>query len=518
MGEPWHPLGEAGDPGNALLLGLDLAQAFPPLVELALTFYSAADAASGAVTCGGGQGGCRDCLAWEYHVGTDWRRLAVLKDETAALARTGQVLLKTPAKGLWQRVPLGGAGDPPRFWLRARVLRKGWLQSINLHLLRSGHQPQAGVALELPAEVRGITIGASGERLYLPYAGGVIVVEVDETDCCGLLEGGDCPGCEESDCLTLATVEDWRPGARLIDKADSIETPADGTAWIDNALGRIVLPSTQAIAAALKCLCAHGAKGGGEQGPPGKDGQDGLPGADGQGIDQVDLQLVDCDQPAGAQLTGTSPNRRLILTLPSCCTPKRTRICDISWEHGADVTVDELFGLLLDRGLIVAFDDLVRNIDINLATFRVLVSILDRDTGGLRWVQPRPAAKPPGEAGPPDTMPVGVELDARCDTGSAGRPIWDRNADVPAMIYRMTSDQEVPQRMRQQLEQAAREQLAYLRVEVAGDLIRDINDQPIDANHLPPWVRAAGVGGPLALTGDCVRGGLFESWLRIVRH
>jgi hypothetical protein len=80
------------------------------------------------------------------------------------------------------------------------------------------------------------------------------------------------------------------------------------------------------------------------------------------------------------------------------------------------------------------------------------------------------------------------------------------------MIYRLTADE----RIFQQVQPAAREHVAYLRIEVAGDLIRDTQDRPIDANHLPPWVRAAGVGGPLARTGDCVRGGLFESWLRIV--
>ena len=158
----------------------------------------------------------------------------------------------------------------------------------------------------------------------------------------------------------------------------------------------------------------------------------------------------------------------------------------------------------------------MRNADINLATFRLLLSLPDPDSSALRWVQPRPAAKPPGEPPPgPDTMPVGVELGSLCDVSSVGNPIWDRTADVPAMIYRMTSDQEGPG-VFHQMQATAREALAYMRIEVAGDLIRDTQDRPIDANHLPPWVRAAGAGGPLALTGDCVRGGLFESWLRIV--
>jgi predicted phage baseplate assembly protein len=182
VGEPWHPLGEDGAPGNALLLGLDLAQAFPPLVELALTFFSAADAASGAVTCGGGQSGCRDCLAWEYHDGTGWRRLAVLKDETAALARTGQVLLKTPAKGLWQRVPLGGAADPPRYWLRARALRKGWLRVPRLIAVR--HNTVAATQGEtVEGEILGGSDGTAEQTFRLngrPVLAATLRLEVDE--------------------------------------------------------------------------------------------------------------------------------------------------------------------------------------------------------------------------------------------------------------------------------------------------------------------------------------------------
>lgn len=180
-GEPWDPLG-AGDPGNALALGLDYAGAFPPLVELALTFWSAATEAGGAIACGSSAGGCRDCLAWEFHDGMGWRALALLKDGTAALTRTGQVLLKTPAKGIWQKVALAGPADPPRYWLRARVQRKGWLTVPRLLAVRL-NTVAASQGETVEGEVLGGSDGTADQIFTLsgrPVLAGTLKLEVDE--------------------------------------------------------------------------------------------------------------------------------------------------------------------------------------------------------------------------------------------------------------------------------------------------------------------------------------------------
>ena len=42
-------------------------------------------------------------------------------------------------------------------------------------------------------------------------------------------------------------------------------------------------------------------------------------------------------------------------------------------------------------------------------------------------------------------------------------------------------------------------------VAVIGDLIRDRAGKAVDANHLPPWLKARP-------TGDCIEGGTFHSW------
>jgi hypothetical protein len=199
---------------------------------------------------------------------------------------------------------------------------KSWLQPVNLHLLRAGRQPKAGTALELPGGVAGIAIGEGGRRLWLPYPGGVIVVEVDEADCGALLDSGDCPACVESDCLTLATIRGWRPGAKLLDGTGATGTPPAGVAWIDNADGRVVLASTQAIAAALRCLLEQGPGAGGAQGPPGQDGADGQDGQDGLGIDAVAATFVPCEQPGSAAIQQIGGQRTLVLQVPRGCDGK----------------------------------------------------------------------------------------------------------------------------------------------------------------------------------------------------
>jgi hypothetical protein len=47
------------------------------------------------------------------------------------------------------------------------------------------------------------------------------------------------------------------------------------------------------------------------------------------------------------------------------------------------------------------------------------------------------------------------------------------------------------------------------RVVVHGDLIRDSNKKAVDANHLPPWLNAAGK------TGDGIQGGTFHSQFEV---
>lgn len=179
---PWHPFGTSGDPGDALALGFAYDAEFPARIELALTFWFAAAETTGVIACGGASKVCRDCLAWEFHDGRDWRPLTLRRDETDALSRTGQVALRTPDKGLWQRVALGGPADPARYWLRARVVRKGWPRAPRLLAVR-GNTAAATQGETVEGEILGGSEGVADQTFRLsgrPVLAGTLELEVDE--------------------------------------------------------------------------------------------------------------------------------------------------------------------------------------------------------------------------------------------------------------------------------------------------------------------------------------------------
>jgi predicted phage baseplate assembly protein len=179
---PWSPFGESGDPGSALLLGFASDGPFPANAELALTFWLAQGTGLDPVACGALVPGLGAKLAWEGFDGRDWRALAVLKDETAGLARSGQVFLRTPAAGLLQRATLGVKTDRPRTWLRARVERKGWDRVPRLIALRN-NTARASQGETIEGEVLGGSDATAEQTFRLashPILADTLVLEVNE--------------------------------------------------------------------------------------------------------------------------------------------------------------------------------------------------------------------------------------------------------------------------------------------------------------------------------------------------
>lgn len=124
----------------------------------------------------------------------------------------------------------------------------------------------------------------------------------------------ECPGCDEADCLVLATVVGFRPGDRMQDadltsEADAGDA-AKSLARIDNRKGRKLLPSTRKLAEVIRCLCER---------EPG-DGGDGTPAP---GIDDVEADFPECgpDGPAdgSAEIVERGGERILKLTVPRGC-------------------------------------------------------------------------------------------------------------------------------------------------------------------------------------------------------
>jgi predicted phage baseplate assembly protein len=182
---PWPPFGETADPDSALLLGFAYVGGFPARTELALTFWLARGSTVDPVACGTVAPGPAPKLAWEGFDGSGWRPLTVLKDETQALTRSGQVFLKTPEAGLMQSARIGAKSNPAeplRFWLRARVDRKGWDRAPRLLAVRANT-----VRVDQGETIEGEVLGGSdgtGEQAFTltspPVLTGSLVLEIDE--------------------------------------------------------------------------------------------------------------------------------------------------------------------------------------------------------------------------------------------------------------------------------------------------------------------------------------------------
>lgn len=180
--EPWTVFTDSAEPGAALMLGFAYLGDFPARTELCLTVWLA-DGPGGALTCGGAPIATGVRVAWEAHDGLNWRRLAVLKDETDGFFRSGQIVLKTPPRGVMKRVALSGAVEP-LYWFRARVERAGWdappaAIAIRANAVRATH----GQTVE--GEILGGSDGASDQIFDLsgaPVLADTLILMIDEGD------------------------------------------------------------------------------------------------------------------------------------------------------------------------------------------------------------------------------------------------------------------------------------------------------------------------------------------------
>jgi hypothetical protein len=133
-----------------------------------------------------------------------------------------------------------------------------------------------------------------------------------------------------------------------------------------------------------------------------------------------------------------------------------------------------------EQGLLIAFDKPVQRNDLHRHSLRVLRERPEDDGRVSCWCE----------------VPIKIEpgdLQDSCDVNSQFR---DRgNPTVNAVRIRFVHTA-FPQ--------------GNYRVTVHGDLIRDVNNKALDANHLPPWFNTANYR-----TGNRVAGGTFESWFTI---
>ncbi len=179
----FDPFSGPGRKDASLLMGFDAAEPFPE-VSFSLTVWTADDNGRlKSLACKGTDepafSGVR--LTWEYWGGRDWKSLNLLKDETDALTRSGQVQLRSPPKGQMVSRLLGKVPEK-RYWIRARMEQGVYQEAPRVLAVRTN------VALVVQAEtIEAEVLGASDgspdqvhELRYTPVLSDSLQLQVDE--------------------------------------------------------------------------------------------------------------------------------------------------------------------------------------------------------------------------------------------------------------------------------------------------------------------------------------------------
>jgi predicted phage baseplate assembly protein len=176
----FQPFGPAAITGNAFLLGFneelpDLAftlSVWSPVPERGVVVSRCESAAAPRSAAQ---------LRWEYWNGSEWTALTLLKDDSAAFTRSGDIQLRGPKLGSMTAQALGGIATP-RFWIRARIVNAGYEQAPRLTAVR------VNTALVTQAETWEFEAvgGSNGEVDQIlrlrnkPVLPNTLVLEVDE--------------------------------------------------------------------------------------------------------------------------------------------------------------------------------------------------------------------------------------------------------------------------------------------------------------------------------------------------
>jgi predicted phage baseplate assembly protein len=180
----YQPFGPTANAGSALLLGFGAAEPFPG-TELTFYVWAAEPGNAGAaVTCGLPASGlfASASLSWQYWDGYDWAALTLLKDETAALTRSGQIIVRTPANALaTATIP---PVTSPLYWLRLSVDRSQYERPPSILAIRTNT-----MTLTQMETVRDEVLGGSNGRRdqtfrldQTPVLAGTLSLTVDQGD------------------------------------------------------------------------------------------------------------------------------------------------------------------------------------------------------------------------------------------------------------------------------------------------------------------------------------------------
>ena len=179
-GSAFQPFGPTAGSGSALLIGFEGTRPFPA-TELTLHAWVAAAGRRAPVACGAGATPTYPSasLHWSAWTGFEWTPVTLLKDDTAAFGRTGEVVLRTTGDLATLVVPPEPAS---LFWLRCQVVTSQYERPPRLLAVRTNT-----MTLTQMETVRDEVLGGSTGRpdqsfrvASTPVLAGSLDLEVDQ--------------------------------------------------------------------------------------------------------------------------------------------------------------------------------------------------------------------------------------------------------------------------------------------------------------------------------------------------
>ena len=176
----FRPFGPTAPVGSALLLGFDGSAPFPA-TELTLQVWVAESGRRSAVSCGLGASPSYPSatMRWSAWDGFDWTPITLLKDDTLALTRTGEIVLRTPAGLATTEIPPEAGA---RFWVRAELVTSQYERPPVVSAVRTNT-----MTLTQMETVRDEVLGGSTGRPHqafrvasTPVLAGSLDLEVDQ--------------------------------------------------------------------------------------------------------------------------------------------------------------------------------------------------------------------------------------------------------------------------------------------------------------------------------------------------
>ena len=193
----YFPFGKAVKGGAALYLGFRYPQPYLdalnppefPKVDLDLAVWVGNSEAQGraALSCSPNASAqyASAKIVWESWNGNEWQRLDLVKDETLAFARSGHIVLRTPAPGVLKLVKVGDLGAVQEgYFIRGRLERSAYERAPEIVTIRS-NTTKATQAETAQDEVLG---GSNGRREQVftvssrPVLLDSLKLEIDEGD------------------------------------------------------------------------------------------------------------------------------------------------------------------------------------------------------------------------------------------------------------------------------------------------------------------------------------------------